>query len=127
MAKKKVSTTQNVITSKSMENPNAALSLEERFAQLEAQFNKVNEESAAKDAVIAAQDVKLAAANAQGANSLSVVTHGDKCYQVLAGKFSIDDKVITHADLKDNAELVALVVEKYPDLLQEVPTAKASE
>ena len=111
-----------------MENPNAALSLEDRFAQLEAQFKKANEESAAKDAVIAAQDVQLAAANAQGAGALSVVSHDGKHYQVLAGKFSLDDKVITHAELKTNPELVALVVEKYPSLLQLVeakPAAKA--
>ena len=111
-----------------MENPNAALSLEERFALLQAQFNKANEESAAKDAVIAAQDVQLAAANAQGAGALSVVTHDDKHYQVLAGKFSLDDKVITHAELKTDPELLKRVVEKYPSLLQLIevkPAAKA--
>jgi hypothetical protein len=127
MAKKKVVNPPNVITSKSMENPNAALSLEERFAQLEAQFKQATQESAAKDAVIAAQDVKLAAANAQGANALSVVTHEGKCYQALAAKFSLDNKVITHTDLKENAELVKRVVEEFPDLLQLIPDAKAAE
>ena len=106
-----------------MGNPNAALSLEERYALLEAQLKQQAEESAAKDAVIAAQDEQLAAANAQGANALSVITHEKQRYQVLAGKFSLDDKVITHAELKGNSELIALVVEKYPDLVQLIPDA----
>jgi len=101
-----------------MENPNAALTLEQRFALLEAELQKNKEESAAKDAVIAAQDLQLAAANAQGAGALSVVTHEDKHYQVLAGKFSLDDKVITHAELKANPELVKRVVEEFPGLVQ---------
>ena len=101
-----------------MNDSSTALSLEERFAQLEAQFKKASEESAAKDAVIAAQDVQLAAANAQGAGALSVVSHEGKHYQVLAGKFSLDDKVITHAELKANPELVKRVVEKFPGLVQ---------
>lgn len=109
-----------------MENSNAALSLEQRFALLEAELNKAKEESAAKDAVISAQDEQLAAANAQGANSLSVIIHEKQRYQVLAGKFSLDDKVITHSELKGNAELIALVVEKYPDLVQLIPDAPAT-
>ena len=109
-----------------MENSNGILSLEERFAQLEAQFNKATEESAAKDAVIAAQDVQLAAANAQGAGALSVVSHAGKHYQVLAGKFSLDDKVIKHTDLKTDAELVAKLVEEKSSLLQLIETPKAA-
>ncbi|MGI4867072.1 MAG: hypothetical protein ACRYFZ_24355 [Janthinobacterium lividum] len=110
-----------------MENPNAALSLEERFAQLEAQYNKATQESAAKDAVIAAQDVQLAAANAQGAGALSVVSHEGKHYQVLAGKFSLDDKVIKHTDLKADVELVAKLVEEKSPLLQLIETPKADK
>jgi hypothetical protein len=109
-----------------MENTNAALTLEERFAQLEAQFKQASEESAAKDAIIAAQDEQLLAANAQGANALSVVTHDKKRYQVLAGKFSLDDKVITHAELKTNPELLERVVKEFPDLLQLLPEPKAA-
>jgi nitroreductase len=123
MAKTKSATKQKVTNSAIMENSNVALSLEQRFAQLEAQLKQQAEESAAKDAVIAAQDLQLAAANAQGAGSLSVITHDEKHYQVLAGKFSLDDKVITHSELKGNAELIALVVEKYPDLVQLIPAA----
>lgn len=126
MAKKKAVNPQNVNTSTIMENQNAALTLEERYALLEAQLKQQAQESAAKDAVIAAQDEQLAAANAQGANALSVITHEKQRYQVLAGKFSLDDKVITHAELKGNSELIALVVEKYPDLVQLIPDASAA-
>jgi hypothetical protein len=115
---KKATLKQKVITSTIMENPNAILSLEDRFALLEAQYKQATEESAAKDAVIAAQDLQLTAANAQGASSLSVVTHDEKHYQVLAGKFSLDDKVITHTELKTNPELVKRVVEEFPGLVQ---------
>lgn len=108
-----------------MENSNAALSLEERFAQLEAQYKQATEESAAKDAVIAAQDQQLVAANAQGAHALSVVSHENKHYQVLAGQFSIDDKVITHSQLKADAELVAKLVEEKSPLLQLIEAPKA--
>lgn len=101
-----------------MENSNAALTLEERFALLEKLFNDQVAESTAKDAVIEAQDLALKAANAQGASALSVFTHEKKAYQVLAGQFSIDGKLITHEQLKADAELAQLVVEKYPDLVQ---------
>jgi len=110
-----------------MENPNEALSLEQRFALLEAQYNKATQESAAKDAVIAAQDVQLAAANAQGAGALSVVSHEGKNYQVLAGKFSLDDKVIKHTDLKTDAELVATLVKEKSPLLKLIETPKAEK
>jgi hypothetical protein len=108
-----------------MDNSNGILSLEERFALLEAQFNKATEESAAKDAIIAGQEVQLAAANAQGAGALSVVSHAGKHYQVLAGKFSLDDKVIIHTDLKADAELVAKLVEEKSPLLLPIETPKA--
>jgi len=108
-----------------MENSNTALSLEERFAQLEKQFQQATQESAAKDAIIAGQEVQLAAANAQGAGALSVVSHEGKHYQVLAGKFSLDDKVITHTELKADAELVAKLVEEKSPLLKLIETPKA--
>jgi len=101
-----------------MENPNAALTLEERFALLEKQLADQTAESAAKDAVIEAQDLALKAANAQGASALTVFTHEKKAYQVLAGQFSLEGKIITHEQLKADAELAQLVVEKYPDLVQ---------
>lgn len=99
----------------------------QQIAELRAQLKKSQEESAAKDAVIEAQDVQLAAANAQGAGAPSVVIHEKKRYQVLAGQFSIEDKVITHVELKANSELVAkLVKEKSPLLLlMEETTAEA--
>ena len=108
-----------------MENSNAALSLEERFALLEKEHQQAIQESSAKDAVIAAQDQQLAAANAQGANALSVVSHENKHYQVLAGQFSIDDKVITHSQLKADAELVAKLVKEKSPLLLLIETPKA--
>jgi hypothetical protein len=125
MAKKKATTSSKSVISPVMENPNAILSLEERFALLEAQYNKAAEESAAKDAIIAGQEVQLAAANAQGAGALSVVSHEGKHYQVLAGKFSLDDKVVTHVDLKTDAELVAKLVEDKSPLLQLIEAPKA--
>jgi hypothetical protein len=89
----------------------------QQIAELQALLKKANEESAAKDNIIATQDEQLAAANAQGAGALSVVIHEKKRYQVLAGQFSIDDKVITHTELKTNAELVAKLVKEESPLL----------
>lgn len=97
----------------------------QQIAELQALLKKSQEESTAKDAVIEAQDEQLAAANAQGANALSVVIHEKKRYQVLAGQFSIDDKVIKHTDLKADAELVAKLVEEKSPLLQLIETPKA--
>lgn len=91
---------------------------EQLIAHLQEQLRLKTEESEAKDAIIDTQTDQLAAANAQGATSLSVIVVGKKRYQVLAGQFSIDDKVITHTDLKADAKLAKEVVEKYPDLVQ---------
>ena len=63
--------------------------------QLRAQL----EESAAKDAIIEATAEQLAAATAQGASALSVVTHEKQRYQVLAGQFTIDGKLVKHTEL----------------------------
>ena len=124
MAKKQASIKQKVNSIPTVENSNAALSLEERFAQLEAQYKKVTEESEAKDGIIAGQEQQLAAANLQGAGSLSVVSHEGRQYQVLAGKFSFDDHVIHHHELKGKPELVAKLVEEKSPLLQLLEDAK---
>lgn len=97
----------------------------QQIAELQALLKKTTEESAAKDAVIEAQDEQLAAANAQGAAALSVVIHNKKRYQVLAGQFSIDDKVIKHTELKANAELVAQLVKDESPLLLLIEEPKA--
>ena len=102
-------------------NPTAALSLEERFALLEKQLADKTAESEAQAQIIAKQDEQLAAANAQGAGALSVVTHGGKNYQVLAGQFSLDEKVIQHTDLKTDAKLAKQVVTEFPGLVQLLP------
>ena len=98
---------------------------EQRIAQLVEELRLKEQELEAKDNIIATQDEQLVAANAQGAAALSVITHGKKHYQVLAGRFSIDGKVTTHAELKADPTLVKLVVEKYPGLVQELPEKKA--
>ena len=82
------------------------------------ELRSVKDESSAKDAIVEAQAKQLAAAKAQGAGQLSVVTHEDKHYQVLAGQFSLDGKVITHDQLAESPELVKQVVEQYPGLVQ---------
>ncbi|MGI4833296.1 MAG: hypothetical protein ACRYFK_07525 [Janthinobacterium lividum] len=91
---------------------------QKRIAELEEIIKRTADESAAKDEVIAKQDEQLAAANAQGAGALSVVTHAGKNYQVLAGQFSLDDNVIKHHELKAKPELVAKLVEDKSPLLQ---------
>jgi hypothetical protein len=97
----------------------------QQIAELKALLQKVNEESAAKDAVIEAQDEQLAAANAQGASALSVVTYEKQRYQVLAGKFSLDNEVIEHHELKSKPELVKQLVEDKSPLLQLIEEKKA--
>lgn len=101
---------------------------EQFIARLQEQLRLKTEESQAKDAIIDTQTDQLAAANAQGATSLSVIVVDKKRYQVLAGQFSLEDKVIQHTDLKTDAKLAKEVVSKYPDLVQllpEEPKAKA--
>jgi hypothetical protein len=102
-------------------NNNQILTLEERFAQLEAELKKVTEESEAKDSIIETQGEQLSAAQLQGAGQLSVVTHDKQRYQVLAGKFSLDDQVIHHHELKGKPELVKQLVEEKSPLLQLIP------
>ncbi|MGI4760933.1 MAG: hypothetical protein ACRYF0_09520 [Janthinobacterium lividum] len=104
---------------------NATLTPEQHVAQLVEQLRQKDLELEAKDNIIATQDEQLVAANAQGASALSVITHGKKHYQVLAGRFSIDGKVITHTELKADPALVKVVVEKYPGLVQELAEKKA--
>lgn len=106
------------------ENQNP-LTPEQHIAQLVEQLRQKDQELEAKDNIIATQDEQLVAANAQGATALSVITHGKKHYQVLAGKFSIDGKVLTHTDLKADKELAKLVVEKYPGLVKELAAEPA--
>ena len=93
-----------------------------RIADLEAQLKSLREESSAKDAIISGQEEQLAAANAQGAGALSVVSHEGKRYQVLAGQFSLDNAVIKHHELKTNAELVAKLVAENSPLLHLLTT-----
>jgi Holliday junction resolvasome RuvABC DNA-binding subunit len=98
---------------------------EEIIAELTAKLKQVTEESDAKDSIIETQDEQLKAANAQGASALSVVTYKKQQYQVLAGKFSIDDKVVQHHELKANPDLVKKLVEEKSPLLQLIEEAKA--
>lgn len=104
---------------------NQILTPEQQVAQLVEELRQKNLELEAKDNIITAQDEQLAAANAQGATALSVITHNKKNYQVLAGKFSIDGKEYTHTDVKADKELTKLVVEKYPGLVQVLEEKKA--
>ena len=94
---------------------------EEIIADLKAKLQQVTEESEAKDNIIETQGEQLSAAQAQGQGQLSVVTHDKQRYQVLAGKFSFDDVVIHHHELKDKPELVKQLVEKESPLLQLIP------
>jgi hypothetical protein len=100
------------------------LTPEQRIAQLEAALKLSNDEKEAQAQIIATQEEQLAAANAQGAGALSVVTHAGKQYQVLAGQFSLDDNVIKHHELKAKPELVAKLVEEKSPLLQLLDEAK---
>jgi hypothetical protein len=100
---------------------------EQLIAQLQEQLRLKTEESEAKDNIIDTQTEQLAAANAQGATSLSVITVDKKRYQVLAGQFSLDDKVIQHTDLKTDAKLAKEVVTKFPGLVQLLPDAPKAE
>jgi hypothetical protein len=94
---------------------------EEIIADLQARLQKATEESEAKDNIIETQGEQLSAAQAQGAGQLSVVTHDKQRYQVLAGKFSIDDVVVNHHELKGKPELVKQLVEEKSPLLQLIP------
>lgn len=100
---------------------------EQFIARLQEQLRLKTEESEAKDNIIDTQTEQLAAANAQGAAALSVITVDKKRYQVLAGKFSLDDKVILHTDLKADAKLAKEVVTKFPGLVQLLPDAPKAE
>jgi hypothetical protein len=96
---------------------------EQFIARLQEQLRLKTEESEAKDNIIDTQTEQLAAANAQGATSLSVITVDKKRYQVLAGQFSLDDKVIQHTELKTDTKLAKEVVTKFPGLVQLLPDA----
>ena len=94
---------------------------EQELAALKSYVAQLTEESRAKDAIIEGQDEQLAAAKAQGAGALSVVTYQKKRYQVLAGQFSLDDKLLKHTDLVGNSALVKQLVEEKSGLLQLLP------
>jgi beta-phosphoglucomutase-like phosphatase (HAD superfamily) len=100
------------------------LTPEQELEALKSHVAQLVEEARAKDAIIEGQDEQLAAAKLQGAGALSVVTYKKQRYQVLAGKFSLDDKVITHLELAANAELVKKLVEEKSGLLQLIPDAE---
>lgn len=94
---------------------------EQIIADLETRLKQVTDESEAKDSIIETQGEQLSAAQAQGAGQLSVVSHDKQRYQVLAGKFSLDDEVIHHHELKGKPELVKQLVEEKSPLLQLIP------
>ncbi|WP_201979328.1 hypothetical protein [Hymenobacter rubidus] len=83
------------------------------------EIQRVREESSAKDAIIEGQAQQLAAAKAQGAGQLSVVTHEGQHYQVLAGQFTTAaGQLVKHDELQANPALVQQLLDDESGLLQ---------
>ncbi|GAB3334291.1 hypothetical protein GCM10027511_43150 [Hymenobacter humi] len=113
-------------------SPNMAakveLTPEQKIEQLEKQLAAITAESEAKDAIIEGQTEQLAAAEIQGAGSLPVLTHDKKRYQVLAGQFTVEGKLVKAEDLKTDKSLVESLLKSGSGilvLLEEKTEAKA--
>lgn len=94
------------------------LTPEQRIEALEKQLAAQLAESEAKDAIIEGQAEQLAAAEIQGAGSLPVLTHDKKRYQVLAGQFLVEGKLVKAEDLKTDKTLVETLVTSGSGILQ---------
>lgn len=94
------------------------LTPEQKIEALEKQLAQVQSESQAKDAIIEGQSEQLAAAEIQGAGSLPVLTHDKKRYQVLAGQFTVEGKLVKAEDLKTDKSLVETLVKAGSGILQ---------
>ncbi|MFC7669297.1 hypothetical protein ACFQT0_19510 [Hymenobacter humi] len=104
------------------------LTPEQKIEQLEKQLAAITAESEAKDAIIEGQTEQLAAAEIQGAGSLPVLTHDKKRYQVLAGQFTVEGKLVKAEDLKTDKSLVESLLKSGSGilvLLEEKTEAKA--
>ncbi|MDO7853163.1 hypothetical protein [Hymenobacter convexus] len=83
------------------------------------ELRAAKEESEAQNAVVEGLAQQLAAAKAQGAGQLSVVTHEGQHYQVLAGQFTTaEGKLVKHDELQGNPELVKQLLADESGLLQ---------
>jgi hypothetical protein len=97
----------------------AALTPEQEIAALKQQLADAQGESQAKDAIIEGQATQLAVATLQGANSLPIISHEGKHYQVLAAVFGLSDGTKVKAeDLKTNTAVVTELVESGSGILQ---------
>lgn len=94
------------------------LTPEQKIAALEKQLAETLEESRAKDSIIETQDEQLKAAEIQGAGSLPVLTHDKKRYQVLAGQFTVEGKLVKAEDLKTDKSLVESLLTSGSGILQ---------
>ncbi|QNF34353.1 hypothetical protein HUW51_17085 [Adhaeribacter swui] len=87
--------------------------LRKRNAELEAQ-------QAEKDQIIAEQLEQLDLAEAQKGNTLPVVAHDKKKYQLLAAKFQFAGQEYKAEDLKSDKDLVKKLIEAGAGILQEI-------
>ena len=95
-----------------------SLSPEQQIEALKNELAAQKAESEAKDAIIEGQAEQLAAAEIQGAGSLPVLTHEKKRYQVLAGQFLVEGKLVKAEDLKTDKTLVEKLVTSGSGILQ---------
>ena len=95
--------------------------LEKQLTELQSvksQYEEAKAESEAKDAIIEGQAEQLAAAEIQGAGSLPVLTHDKQRYQVLAGQFTVEGKLVKADDLKTDKSLVESLLKSGSGILQ---------
>lgn len=78
----------------------------------------LNEQIAQQNEIITSQADALKAAETQGSNSLPVITHEKKQYQVLAKQFTFEGKLVKADDLKANKDLVKALLKAEAGILQ---------
>ena len=94
------------------------LTAEQQVEALKNELAAQKAESEAKDAIIEGQAEQLAAAEIQGAGSLPVLTHDKQRYQVLAGQFTVEGKLVKADDLKTDKSLVESLLKSGSGILQ---------